>query len=225
MQEANSSSYLYVVFQNMSHILWLMDHTIYSPLEIKNNSNTFQWFLKLPSIFEEHREIIAEKTIEYQDSLKKRIEAFRRELQTYYEQVQDYENWGDIKHLSRYKRKATILDNRLIVAMETIDKINEEETAYGWDLSQYPIRKKAHDQLKPFKTLFDAAQDFMDKHDLWMHSQVGTYDPDVISDDVATIYRIIQKLEKQQGDRPITLQLIHDVSVTTKLFGSFSLIY
>lgn len=87
----------------MNHILWLMDNIIYSPLDIKNNSNTFQWYLKMPSVFEEHRLIIADKTIEYQERLKKRIEAFRRELQTYYEQVQDYENWGDIKHLARYK--------------------------------------------------------------------------------------------------------------------------
>lgn len=87
----------------MSHILWLMDNIIYSPLDIKNNSNTFQWYLKMPSVFEEHRLIIADKTIEYQERLKKRIEAFRRELQNYYEQVQDYENWGDIKHLARYK--------------------------------------------------------------------------------------------------------------------------
>lgn len=92
----------------MYHILWLMDNIIYSPLDIKNNSNTFQWYLKMPSVFEEHRLIIADKTIEYQERLKKRIEAFRRELQTYYEQVQDYENWGDIKHLARYKVRRVV---------------------------------------------------------------------------------------------------------------------
>lgn len=197
---------------NMGHILWLMDHTLYSPLQIKNNSNTFQWYLKLPSIFEEHRLIIADKTIEYQELLKKRIEAFRRELQTYFEQVQNYDEWGDIKQLSKYKRKAQILDNRLITAMDTIDRINEEETSYGWELSQYIIRKKAHDQLKPYKSLFDAGQEFMDKYDLWMNSQVGSFDPDEIDNDVANIYRIIQKLEKQMGDHPTTMILIKDVS-------------
>ncbi|XP_036230121.2 dynein axonemal heavy chain 7 isoform X1 [Bactrocera oleae] len=196
---------------NMNHILWLMDNIIYSPLDIKNNSNTFQWYLKMPSVFEEHRLIIADKTIEYQERLKKRIEAFRRELQTYYEQVQDYENWGDIKHLARYKRRATVLDSRLVAAMDTIDRINEEETAYGWDLTQYPIRKKTHDQLKPFKTLFDTGQEFMEKHDAWMHSQVGTYDPDEIETDLANIYRVVQKLEKQLSDKPATAQLIKDV--------------
>lgn len=104
------------------------------------------------------------------------------------------------------------MDSRLVAAMDTIDRINEEETAYGWDLTQYPIRKKTHDQLKPFKTLFDTGQEFMEKHDAWMHSQVGTYDPDEIETDLANIYRVVQKLEKQLSDKPATAQLIKDVS-------------
>ncbi|XP_030383339.1 dynein heavy chain 7, axonemal [Scaptodrosophila lebanonensis] len=203
---------------NMSEILWLMDHTLYSPLEIKNNSNSFQWYLKLPSVFEQHRAIIAEKIIEYQEALKKRIDLFRRELQNYFDQVQTYDTWGDIKQLLKYKKRAGLLDQRLVQAMETIDRINEEETAYGWDLSQYPVRKKAHDQLKPYKTLFDAGQDFMDKYDLWMHSQVGSFDPDEIDTDVANFYRIVQKLEKQMGDHPTTMQLILDVKEQIEAF-------
>ncbi|KAH8413286.1 hypothetical protein KR009_009673 [Drosophila setifemur] len=203
---------------NMGEILWLMDHTLYSPLEIKNNSNSFQWYLKLPSIFEQHRAIIAEKMIEYQELLKKRIEMFRRELQTYFDQVQTYDTWGDIKQLSRYKKRAGVLDQRLVQAMETIDQINEEETSYGWDLSQYGVRKKAHDQLKPYKTLFDAGQDFMDKWDLWMHSQVGSFDPDEIDGDVSNFYRIVQKLDKQMGEHPMTMQLIQDVKAQIEAF-------
>ncbi|ALC38670.1 Dhc36C [Drosophila busckii] len=203
---------------NMGEILWLMDHTLYSPLEIKNNSNSFQWYLRLPSVFEQHRVIIAEKVIEYQELLKKRIEMFRRELQNYYDQVQTYDTWGDFKQLSKYKKRATLLDQRLVNAMETIDQINEEETAYGWDLSQYPVRKKAHDQLKPYKNLFDAGQDFIDKWELWMHSQVGSFDPDQIDTDVANFYRIIQKLEKQMGDHPHTMQLILDVKEQIEQF-------
>lgn len=203
---------------NMTEILWLMDHTLYSPLEIKNNSNSFQWYLKLASIFDQHRVIIAEKVIEYQELLKKRIEMFRRELQNYYDQVQLYDTWGDIKQLSKYKKRAGLLDQRLVNAMDTIDQINEEETSYGWDLSQYPVRKKAHDQLKPYKNLFDAGQDFIDKWELWMYSQVGSFDPDEIDQDVSNFYRIVQKLEKLMGDHPITMQLIMDVKEQMELF-------
>lgn len=203
---------------NMNEILWLMDNTLYSPLEVKNNSNTFIWYLTLANVFDQHRVIIAEKVIEYQDLLKKRIEMFRRELQGYYDQVQVYDTWGDIKQLSKYKKRAGLLDSRLVTAMETIDHINEEETAYGWDLSQYPVRKKTHDQLKPYKNLFDAGQDFMDKWELWMYSQVGSFDPDEIDSDLSNFYRVVQKLEKQMGDHPQTMQLILDVKEQMELF-------
>lgn len=96
--------------------------------------------------------------------------------------------------------------------MEKIDLINLEETAYGWELSQYPVRKQAHDRLMPYKKLFDAGQEFVDKHNIWMHSQVGTHDPDIIKNDVETIYRIMLKLEKSFADRPTTHKLAGNVS-------------
>ena len=98
--------------QNLKHLLYLTDHTIYTPLEIKQNTNTFQWYLKMPSVFDEHKKIIAEKVVEYQDALKKRIEYFKRDLELYWDQVKVYDKWGDIKKLPKYKKKATILDNK-----------------------------------------------------------------------------------------------------------------
>lgn len=204
---------VFFAFQNLDNILWLMDYTIYSPLEIKINSNTFQWYRKMPGVFAENRKILADKSIEYQESLKKRIEQFRRDLESYWDQVQEYDNWGEIKNLAKYKKKAAVLDARLIQAMEKIDQINEEEAAYGWELSQYPIRKKAHDKLLPYKRLYDAGQEFMEKYDLWMHSQVGTFYPDEIENDVGNINRIVLKLEKQFSDRPNTQKLALDVKI------------
>lgn len=93
-------------------MLYLTDVTIFTPLEIKQNSTTVLWYLKMPTVFKEHRDIIAEKTIEYQESLKRKIELFRKDLDQYWEQVQDYENWGELRKLSRYKKKAGVLDNR-----------------------------------------------------------------------------------------------------------------
>lgn len=205
-----------------------MGQTIYSPLEIKQNSIAFQWYLKLPSVFKEHREIIAEKTVEYQELLRKRIELFRRDLEVYWEQVQDYDNWGDINNLGKYKKKATVLDHKLMAASEKVDKINEEEASYGWPLSQYPLRKQTHDKLTPYKKLFDAAQTFMEKKDLWLSSQVGSFDPDDIESEMGNLYRTILKLEKSFSDRPLTKQLAETVSlnmslliVRNRLFSTF----
>ncbi|XP_055588743.1 dynein axonemal heavy chain 7 isoform X2 [Uranotaenia lowii] len=196
---------------NLGHLLYLTDHTIFTPLEIKQNNNTFQWYMKMPQVFQDHKNIISEKTVEYQDSLKRRIESFRRDLELYWGQLQEYDSWGDIKHLQRYKRKATGLDNKLSAALEKIDHINEEEIAYGWELSQYPLRKQCHDKLSPYKKLYDAGQEFMDKYDLWMHSQVGSHDPEEVEDTVGGLYRTVYKLEKKFADAYQPARLAHDI--------------
>lgn len=124
-----------------------MDHTVYTPLEVKQNSMTFQWCLKMLSIFKQNREIIDNKKIEYQDRLKRQIEQFRRDLERYREKVKDYENFGDIALLAKYRDHAAVLHKNLVDAMDKIDRINEEEAFYDWETSQYPSRKETHDIL------------------------------------------------------------------------------
>lgn len=165
----------------------------------------------MPSIFKENGDIVAEKSIEYQEFLRKRIDQFNRDLDLYWEQVQDYENYGDIDQLAKYKKRASVLDSRLVAAIDKIDRFNEEEAAYEWELSQYPLRKQAHDKLTPYKKLFDAGQDFIDNRDMWLGAQVGSYEPEDIDTDIGTTYRILLKLEKSFGDRPLTKKITEDV--------------
>jgi dynein heavy chain len=91
--------------------------------------------------------------------------------------------------------------------MVKIEEINEEEIAYGWEESSYPLRKQCGEKLSPFKKLFDAGQEFMDKHNLWMHSQVGTYEPEEIDQTIGNLYRAVVKLEKQFSDSMNTQRL------------------
>lgn len=106
-------------------------------------------------------------------------------------QVEEMQYWGDIEEVYRYQRKAQTLENRLITAMSKIDKFNEEEVAFGWDITQYPLRKRIADRLLPFKKLFDSICEYLTKYDKWINSMIGSYNPEDIDNDVGTYYRSI----------------------------------
>lgn len=195
-----------------------MDQTIYTPLEIKQNSITFQWYLKMPSVFLQNQQIVEQKTIEYQELLRKRIEQFRRDLDLYWEQCLEYEHFGDITLVAKYKRKANVLDARLTTALEKIERINEEEKSFGWPLSEYPLRKQTHVKLMPYKKLFDAGQDFIEKRDLWLKSQVGSFEPEDIAKSIETIYDDLLKLSQGFEEHPQSKRLAEDIKTNIDEF-------
>lgn len=61
---------------------------------------------------------------------------------------------------------------RLEVALTTIDEFNEEEKSFEWEISQYPLRKKIFEKLRPYKQLYDSASNYLRKNNEWMTSKV-----------------------------------------------------
>ena len=49
---------------------FLLDNCTLSPQEIRSNNSTFSWYDRLPVIFEDHKSIAADKTVQFQDALK-----------------------------------------------------------------------------------------------------------------------------------------------------------
>lgn len=197
--------------QVMQYIIFLVDHTVFTPGEIKQNTTTLNWYLNMPQVIEDHRQLVDQKMIEFQESLAQRIEKFKEDLDIYAKMVDDLQYNGNIEELSKYHKKATQLDNKLLQAMERIDRFNEEETAFKLETTQYPQRKQIYDKLVPYKKLYDNGVEFLTKHELWMKSKVGTYEPEDIDSDVSQFYRIIYKLEKVFSDRPLTQELAVNV--------------
>lgn len=54
----------------IEHIAFLSDYWLLTESEISNNNVAFQWYHKMPHIFEDNRVIIENKTREYQDALR-----------------------------------------------------------------------------------------------------------------------------------------------------------
>ncbi|EFN75889.1 Dynein heavy chain 7, axonemal [Harpegnathos saltator] len=171
------------------HVVFLSDYWLLTDSEISINSRAFQLYHRMPQVFEDNRVIIETKTLEFQEALRVRYQKFAEELDSYQKQVEEMQYWGDIDEIYRYQRKAQLLEERLIMAMDKIDKFNAEEAAFGWEITQYPLRKRIADRLQPFKKLFDSACEFLTKHDKWINSMVGMYRPEDIDNDVGNFYR------------------------------------
>lgn len=115
---------------------------------------------------------------------------FEDELEMYAKQVEEYQYLGDIEEIFRYQKKAQSLENKLISAMEKIDRFNEEEKAFDWENTQYPLRKEIADRLAPYKKLYDVACDFLTKYEKWTSSTLGIYEPEDIENEVSTAFRL-----------------------------------
>lgn len=96
----------------LKYMLFLSDHVLFTPVEMKQNNNTFLWYLRMPKVIEEHRQMVESKMQTFQDKLNAKIKKFREDLEVYAKMVDDMQYNGSIEDLSRYHKKATQLENR-----------------------------------------------------------------------------------------------------------------
>ncbi|XP_058247474.1 dynein axonemal heavy chain 7 [Hemibagrus wyckioides] len=190
----------------------------FSPIDISLNKETFQWYMRIPSIFDEHREIAKEKTVQFQEFLKLRCERFLEDLEGYAKQVEEFACFGDLSEVSKYLKKAQVLNSKLETAMEKIEGFNMEEEAFGWPVSQYPIRKKVQDQLLPYLRLYQTATEFQAEHQQWLNGPLTSINPDKVEGDVSNYSRSLYKLEKSFQDLPKALNITTQVKVEVEAF-------
>ena len=103
-----------------SRLVFLSDYLQFTTAEMKLNTKTFQWHAKMPEVFEEHSQIIKEKTMEYQKALKLRRERFIEELEAYNLQVDDFYTYGNVDKLQKYLKKAQTLNTKLALCRQVI---------------------------------------------------------------------------------------------------------
>ncbi|XP_077435277.1 dynein axonemal heavy chain 7 isoform X3 [Vanacampus margaritifer] len=185
----------------------LIDFVSLSPADMELNRKTIQWLRRLPTIFEEHEQIVLEKSTQYQNSLKLFRELFEEELETYSVQVEEFTSFGDLEDLGKYLKKAQALNSKLEAGIERINEFNLEEEAFDWPASQYPLRKKTQDKLTPFLRLYETSNDFLTNYDLWLYGPLSGVNPDKIEGDVSNYWRSLYKLEKSFSEVPNALGL------------------
>ncbi|XP_056144845.1 dynein axonemal heavy chain 7 [Lampris incognitus] len=204
--------------ESNARLCFLVDHVTFSPADMRLNRQTSEWHARMASIFEEHRQIISEKTQQYQSGLKLRCECFVEELECYAMLVGEFSTFGDLADLNKYLKKAQALNNKLESAMDKIDGFNQEEEAFGWPMSQYPQRKKIQDKLMPFLRLYEIASDFQSQHKQWVHGPISGVSPDKVEGDVGNYWRALYKLEKGFSDTPKALDIATKIKAEVEAF-------
>lgn len=53
-----------------TQLCFLVEFATLSTLDMELNTKTIQWFKRMPSIFEEHQQIVSKMTEQYQNGLK-----------------------------------------------------------------------------------------------------------------------------------------------------------
>ncbi|XP_028924869.1 dynein heavy chain 7, axonemal isoform X3 [Ornithorhynchus anatinus] len=188
-------------------LVFLIESTTFSPADIRLNNNVFQWYARMGEIFEEHRKIIKEKSVQYQEALKLRCERFAEELESYAKQAEEFAAFGDLQEIHRYLKKAQALNAKLDLAAEKIGQFNAEEEAFGWGVSIYPQRKRIQDGLNPYLRLYETAVEFNGKLRAWTEGPLPRVNPDQVEADVGNYWRGLYKLEKGLSDSPNALAM------------------
>ncbi|KAG7467512.1 hypothetical protein MATL_G00154470 [Megalops atlanticus] len=195
------------LLESKTRLCFLVDYTSLSPEDMRLNRDTFQWHARMPSIFADHREMVREKTEQYQEGLKLRCERFVEELEGYRKQVEEFVTFGDLAELNKYLKKAQALSAKLDTAMEKIEGFNQEEEAYDWPVSQYPQRKEIQDRLMPYLRLYETASEFQSCHRAWLEGPLTSVNPDKVETEVGNYWRALYKLEKTFQDSPQALNI------------------
>lgn len=190
------------VSEALRRIMFLCDHTEFTSAVLRVNAAPFQFYLKMDDVMTENAIIMAEKLKELQDKLKTNKMRFQLLLEEYSRQVEELDHYSDVKQVEAYDRTATALQENLIAAADTIALFNEEEEAFGFDLSQYPQRMAALNKMKPYQNLFRECAQFSANYEQWMYGPMDQVSPDEVDARVGASYRSILKLEKSFAKRP-----------------------
>lgn len=119
------------------------------------------------------------------------------ELENYAKQVEEFNNCGEINDLPKYYKKAQSLEQKLITANERVEQFNSEEEAFGYELTQYPLRQQTLNILQPFSKLYEIGVEFTNKHKEWMDGPMAKVVPDQVEQDIGNYWRQLFKLERQ----------------------------
>ncbi|RXG59871.1 hypothetical protein Avbf_02967 [Armadillidium vulgare] len=96
----------------------------------------------MQKVMQDQMPTLQERVYILHGQLQERREQFKEELAEYGDQLEEFQEFGDVNLLNEYLRKARSLHEALNRAAACIDHINKEEEALSWSTTHYPTRKQ-----------------------------------------------------------------------------------
>ena len=80
--------------------------------------------------------------------------------------------------------------------------INNEEELLEWELTPFPQIQSATQLKEPFDKLWNTAEEFHEKHEMWMNGPFLNLNAEQVQEDVGNMWRMMHKLSKTFGEMP-----------------------
>ncbi|XP_067140193.1 dynein axonemal heavy chain 7 isoform X4 [Centruroides vittatus] len=189
--------------------------------DMKLNAEPFILASDFPNIITKHEIIMSEKEADFQKNLQTRRIQFSETLQEYCKTLNEFTYFGDIFEVQQYLQKAQDLDKKLQDSAAIVNEFNEEEAAYGWEITSYPLRTELISKLSSYLKLYETAVEFFNNYKKWLHDPLKMVNPDDVEQDVADIRRTMYKLEKTFIDVPAASRIAAQVKLSVDKFRDY----
>jgi dynein heavy chain len=135
--------------------------------------------------------------------------------------VDEFNQCGEMQDLQKYYKRAQALEQKLTAANERVEQFNAEEEAFGWELTQYPLRMQTFNSLQPYLKLYEIGVEFTNKYKEWTEGPMSKVVPDVVDQDVNNYWRQLYKLERQFQNQPVARKMAAKLRAKVDEFKEF----
>ncbi|KAL8573170.1 Dynein heavy chain 3, axonemal [Nucella lapillus] len=186
-----------------SRLMFLLDYAIFPFEDIKLNSTVFHWPEHIQTVFELSNNRMASKRENLEEDLRKRVSAFEDKLGDFMKEVESFKK-KEFMSSDEMKSNVEILSRltaNLEGARDELEGLNEEETLFKWEQSEFPQLQLMFTLKEPYEKLWNTAWTFHQKNETWLNGPFKDLNAEDIDAEVSDMWRTVYKLNKTFNDQ------------------------
>ncbi|GIY10033.1 dynein heavy chain 7, axonemal [Caerostris extrusa] len=208
--------------QNLTSWIYYMCGLIdFTSVEYGNHAKVFSLHMELPKVIQENVLSADYALTTFQENLIERRKVFIEDLKARAKQITNLSHLGDNTLVEEYLGTATEIQKWLVNAQDTMELFNAEELLFEWETTNYPLCQNLITELKPYLQLYEYAVDFGKKRREWLEGPIHQVEPELVEQEVMTLWRLLYKLEKTFSDTREPRRIAESVKSTVEKFKEY----